>query len=120
MRPNKLVIIAPCYNEADVIEYSISNLVRVLDNLISKGYVSDQSYICYINDGSCDNTESIIEKQLQSNPKVSLINLTRNYGQQNAILAGIHNIDADVVVSIDSDIQDDLEVITKMIEKYHF
>lgn len=62
MNNKKLVIIAPCYNEEEIIEYSIAQLSKLLNLLISENLISDNSQICYINDGSTDNTRLIIEK----------------------------------------------------------
>lgn len=117
MRNNKLVIIAPCFNEEEVIEYSIEQLLLVLNIMIDDGLISYNSQICFVNDGSIDNTSKIIEKYLNNN-KIALIDLSKNYGQQSAILAGLNSIDADIYLTIDADLQDDLMGIIDMVKKY--
>lgn len=119
MNNKKLVIIAPCYNEEEIIEYSIAQLSKLLNLLISENLISDNSQICYINDGSTDNTRLIIEKHCAKNNHIALINFTRNFSQQYALLAGLNEICADMIISIDSDLQDDLSVIKEMILKYN-
>ena len=116
---NKLIIIAPCYNEEAIIEYSIQKLNSVIEELISKNLVSAESKICFVDDGSMDKTVDIIKKNCETNEKISLIELTKNYGQQNAILAGLNSVDADMVITIDADLQDDLLIINEMIKKYY-
>ncbi|UKI41033.1 MAG: glycosyltransferase [Candidatus Melainabacteria bacterium] len=74
MNNKKLVINAPCYNEEEIIEYSIAQLSKLLNLLISENLISDNSQICYINDGSTDNTRQIIEKYCAKNNHIALIN----------------------------------------------
>lgn len=118
MRNNKMVIIAPCFNEEEVIEYSIEQLLLVLNIMIDDGLISYDSKICFVNDGSSDNTEKIIEKYCKSN-KISLIDLSKNFGQQQAILAGLNSFESDIYLTIDADLQDDHMVIIDMVKKYH-
>jgi len=115
---NKLVIIAPCYNEEDIIEYSIQKLNLLLEDLIYENLVSIESKICFVNDGSKDKTADIIQKYCDENKKIVLLNLTKNYGQQNAILAGINTLEADIYVTIDADLQDNHLIIKDMVKKY--
>ncbi len=119
MRKNKLAIIAPCYNEEEVIAYSIEHLTALLKTLIEENLISNDSKICFVNDGSTDKTEEIIEKHCNGDNSVALIKLTRNYGQQAALLAGLNIVDADMVITIDADLQDDISVIKEMICKYN-
>lgn len=119
MKNNKLVIISPCYNEEDIIEYSIEQLSIFLDIMINDGLISNESKICFVNDGSSDRTQEIISKHCSKNKKIALINLTKNFGQQYALLAGLNTIDSDIYITIDSDLQDDLTVIIEMIKKYN-
>lgn len=117
MKNKKLAIIAPCYNEEDIIEYSIEELLLVLNLMIDNKLISNESQICFINDGSSDKTQKIIEKHCENN-KIGLINLSRNYGQQSAILAGLNSINADIYVTIDADLQDNPIMIIEMVKKY--
>lgn len=117
MKNNKLVIIAPCFNEEEVIEYSIEQLLLVLNIMIDDGLISYNSQICFVNDGSVDKTCEIIAKYLNNN-KIALIDLSKNFGQQSAIIAGLNSIDADIYLTIDADLQDDHMVIIDMVKKY--
>lgn len=119
MRKNKLAIIAPCYNEEEIINYSISELTMLLEIMINDGLVSSDSKICFINDGSDDKTSEIINQQCQTNKNIALIELSKNFGQQYAILAGLNSINADMYVTIDADLQDDYIKIIDMVKKYH-
>ncbi len=116
---NKLIILVPCYNEEEIIDYSIQKLDSFLDSLIKDNLVDKTSKICFVNDGSKDKTKDIIESYCQKNDKIMLINLAGNFGQQNAILAGLNNLEADMIVTIDADLQDDYLTIREMVEKYH-
>ncbi len=117
MQNNKLAIIAPCYNEEEIIEYSIGQLLLVLNIMIDDGLISSESKICFVNDGSVDKTEQIIEEHCK-NHKLALINLSKNCGQQSAILAGLNFVDADIYATIDVDLQDDPMLIIDMVKKY--
>ena len=117
MKNNKLVIIVPCYNEEEIIKYTIEQLLIVLNIMIDDELISHNSKICFVNDGSSDKTEKIIENYCKNN-KVALIDLSRNYGQQYAILAGVNSVDADIYVTIDADLQDDPMLIIDMVKKY--
>lgn len=119
MRRNKLVIIVPCYNEEEIINYTITELTMLLDIMISDELISCESKICFINDGSSDNTVNIINNHCEKNKKIALIDLSRNFGQQYAILAGLNTVKADMYVTIDADLQDDYMKIIDMIKKYH-
>lgn len=118
MKNNKLAIIAPCYNEEEIIQYSIEQLSSLLSLMIKDNLVSDESKIVYVNDGSKDNTAKFIEEQCKTNKYLALINLNKNYGQQYAILAGMDTIHADMFVTIDADIQDNPMMIVEMVKKY--
>ena len=119
MRKNKLVIIVPCYNEEDILEYTIEQLSILLDIMIYDSLISPESKICFVNDGSKDRTQEILINNCKKNSKIALINLTRNFGQQNALLAGLNTVSADMAVTIDADLQDNQNVITEMVKKYH-
>ncbi len=117
MKNNKLAIIVPCYNEEELIEYSIEQLVLLLEIMMDDNIISSDSKIYFVNDGSSDNTADIIGNLCKTNHKIALINLSKNFGQQNAILAGLYNIDADIYVTLDADLQDDYFCISDMVKK---
>lgn len=118
---NKLVIIVPCYNEEEVFKLTCESLTNVIKDLIQKGKVSNDSYILYVNDGSNDNTWNLIQDEYDINPYCCGLNLADNVGHQNALFAGLMFVkdNADVSISIDADLQDDILVIEEMIDKYN-
>ncbi len=113
-------LIVPCYNEEEIFPYSLNKLIDLLQLLIQKNQIDPKSFICFVNDGSRDNTWSLIEKASKDSPMVKGIKLSTNFGHQNALMAGMLSFkDAcDCMVTIDADLQDDIEVIETMIEKY--
>lgn len=110
---NTLSIIIPCYNEEEIIQKSH---VRV-ENAIRKCNVSSYE-IVYINDGSEDNSLSILENIAQQNKNVKIINFSRNFGHQPAVSAGIHFCKGDVAIIIDADMQDPPELFPELLKKY--
>lgn len=119
MKNNKLAIIVPCFNEEELIEYTITQLTMLMDIMIDDGLVSSDSKLCFVNDGSKDKTVDIISKYCKNNKNISLIDLGKNYGQQYAILAGLYTADADMYVTIDADLQDDHMLIIEMVKKFY-
>jgi len=117
---NVLYIVVPCYNEEEVLGETTRRLKNKVDDLIKKGSISKNSKVLYVNDGSSDKTWQIIEKISKNDNTFSGICLSRNKGHQNALVAGllIAKKYADLVISMDADLQDDIEAIDKMIEKY--
>jgi polyisoprenyl-phosphate glycosyltransferase len=116
---NKLAIVVPCYNEEEVLRETSKQLLSLLNHLTSKGKISEDSRVWLIDDGSFDNTWALIEEQSAKNPLIHGIKLSRNWGHQNALLAGLMTVDSDIIVSIDADLQDDISVIEKMVDDYH-
>ena len=117
----KIVIIIPCYNEEEVLPETGKKLSDTLLRLISKKIICEKSTLLFIDDGSSDSTWNLIEKFHAENPFVfSGIKLSGNRGHQNALLCGLLAVKdhVDAAVSIDADLQDDIDVIGKMIEKY--
>jgi len=117
-----LAIVIPCYNEADVFPETAKCLTNKFSQLVSEQIVSHNSILLFIDDGSTDNTWFLIEKYHNENPVViNGIKLSNNYGQQNALLCGLLFVKdfADVIISIDADLQDDINVIDKMLNLYH-
>jgi glycosyltransferase involved in cell wall biosynthesis len=114
----KLGIILPCYNEDQVLCESASALIELLNKLISLKKVSSDSRIFYIDDGSSDDTWDLIKSLSDKYSKVGGIKLSRNFGHQNAILAGLLTVEGDVIVSLDSDLQDDVNTIEFMVDEH--
>ena len=114
----KLAIVSPCFNEESIISDSTKQLISCLDSLKNSGKVTTDSFILFVNDGSTDKTWDIIESEHQKNNSVCGINLSSNVGHQKALLAGILSAteESDAVITIDSDLQDDLSSIDKMID----
>ena len=115
----KLILIVPCYNEEEVVGYTAEVLLEKINSLIEKNLVSSDSGICFVNDGSRDKTPEILDKLAETNSRVAVINLSRNFGHQYAILAGMKTVDADMIITLDADLQDSVDSIDEMISKYH-
>lgn len=113
-----LSIVVPCYNEEAVLTDTTGKLVAVLQDLRDAGAVSDRSYICYIDDGSSDQTWAMIERFSAQHACVCGIKLSRNRGHQNALLAGLLTVECDAVISLDADLQDDLGVVPDMVAAF--
>ena len=115
-----LTIVVPCYNEEEVLLETASQLSIVLRDLIRDLLISKESKILFVDDGSKDRTWELIENENEQNPFVRGLKLARNVGHQNALIAGLEtaNKQSDCVVSIDADLQDDIEVIRTFVEKY--
>ena len=116
----KLAIVSPCYNEEEVLEQSAARLTALFDELVGKEKISADSFVLFVNDGSKDRTWNIIKKLHKENPYVKGMNLARNVGHQSAIMAGMMTAKdwSDAVVTIDADLQDDLNAIEEMIDAY--
>lgn len=116
-----LYIVVPCYNEEEVLTETTKRLTEKLDTMCKAGIIADTSRIMYVNDGSKDRTWEMIEEFYESNKYVTGVNLSRNRGHQNALLAGLMTAKeyADAVISMDADLQDDIDVIDKFVEEYN-
>lgn len=114
----KLAIIVPCFNEEEVLEMTTSKLLEILGLLKEKGKISKQSAIYYVDDGSHDSTWSIIERLSVQYNEVHGFKLSRNKGHQNALIAGLENAYADIYITIDADLQDDVLTIEQMIDRH--
>ena len=116
----KLAIVSPCYNEEDVLQHSVERMTELLDRMVNENAISSDSMMVFVNDGSKDRTWQIISDMHQTNRYVRGINLTRNVGHQNAILAGMMTAKewADAVVTIDADLQDDIACIPQMVKHF--
>lgn len=119
---NKLCIVVPCYNEEEVIQQTNFTLLNLLGDLVAGSKVSADSVILYVDDGSKDNTWGVLSKIYEENPsQIKCLKLSKNYGHQNALYAGLMEArkHSDITISIDADLQDDLSVIENFIEKYN-
>lgn len=114
-----LYLVVPCYNEELVLEETTKRLTEKFNDLIKNKKISKNSKVMYVNDGSRDNTWSLIEKISKNNSLFTGITLSRNRGHQNALVAGLMTAKdyADIVISMDADLQDDINAIDEMIEK---
>lgn len=117
----KLAIIVPCYNEEEVFSKTVDVLVTVIDDLIQNKKISSNSFVLFVDDGSKDKTWALIKKEYQINQYVCGLKLARNRGHQNALLAGLEYAKnhADITISIDADLQDDVAVIEEMVDKFY-
>jgi len=114
-----LAIVVPCYNEEEVFPETARRLAALIDKLARAGRVDDTSRAWFIDDGSRDRTWPLIEEAAsQPASRACGLKLSRNRGHQIALLAGLMTARGDVLVSVDADLQDDLEVIPRMIEEY--
>ena len=116
----KLIIVSPCYNEEAILRYSADTLTSFLKRVITLGKIAPSSRILYVNDGSRDRTWSLIEELHKDNSFVDGLSLAKNVGSELAVMAGMMAARerADVVVTIDADLQDDVEAIEEMINHY--
>ena len=105
----------PCYNEQEVLHYTIETMQKLMSAWIKNKKISPSSKVCFVNDGSVDKTWDIISKAVSENEIFCGINLSRNFGHQGALLAGLYENDADVYVTIDVDLQDDPKCIEEML-----
>jgi polyisoprenyl-phosphate glycosyltransferase len=113
-----LGIVVPCFNEEAVLAETCGRLASVLARLQAAGKVSAASRICFVDDGSRDRTWPLIEGLVNAGQPAAGIRLSRNRGHQNALLAGLLAAPGDALVSIDADLQDDVEVIEAMVDRH--
>ncbi len=115
-----LYLVLPCYNEEEILPLTKKTLEEEMSNLINNEKISNLSKVMFVNDGSKDKTWSLIKKYHEENSLFAGISLSRNKGHQNALLAGlmVAKEKSDIVISMDADLQDDISVISKMIDAY--
>lgn len=118
---NCLYVVIPCYNEEEVLAVTTEKLTEKLNKMIKDKLISKDSKIMYVNDGSKDTTWELICEFNKENKFVTGVNLSRNRGHQNALLAGLMTAKeyADIVISMDADLQDDINVMDKMVKEYN-
>ncbi len=115
-----LYLVIPCYNEEEMLGITTEALNEKMKKLIKDKKISKNSKVLYVNDGSKDNTWELIQKIHEENDMFGGVKLSRNRGHQNALLAGLMVAKkyADITISMDADLQDDISVIDKMLEEY--
>lgn len=120
-RGKTLYIIIPCYNEEEALSITAGKLREKMSSLISRGLIDRNSRVMFVNDGSTDRTWEEICRLHDSDPLYCGVKLSRNRGHQNALLAGLMTARerADVTISMDADLQDDIDAVDEMLERYH-
>lgn len=116
-----LYLVIPCYNEEEVLHETTRQLTAKMRGMMERGLIAQESKILYVNDGSKDKTWEIICELHDQNPLVRGVKLSRNKGHQNALLAGLMTAkdEADMAISLDADLQDDVDVIDAFVAKYY-
>jgi polyisoprenyl-phosphate glycosyltransferase len=112
-RNSLISVVVPCYNEEEVLVHTHSRLTQVLDRLENAEYE-----LVYVNDGSSDRTDEILRSLNQTSPHTRAVLLSRNFGHQAAVTAGLTAAAGQCVVIIDADLQDPPEVIAEMVERW--
>lgn len=120
MKDTKLFVVLPCYNEEEVLGETSKRLLELYGKMISEGTVSPDSKIVFVDDGSRDRTWEIISGLCEQNDTYRGVKLAHNAGHQNALLGGLMTVkdECDCAVSIDADLQDDINVIPEMVKKF--
>ncbi len=115
-----LYIVVPCYNEEEIIQETTKQLKIKMENLLKESLISKDSRVLFVNDGSKDHTWTMIEEMHKSDKTFTGLSLTNNYGKQKAILAGLEKCAdlADIIITLDADLQDDINIIDEMIKEY--
>ena len=114
----RLTIVVPCYDEEQALPETALRLTVLLERLRKDGCIAVNSRIMFVDDGSRDRTWQLIEALSREDGRIGGIKLSRNRGHQNALLAGLFTADGDVLVSVDADLQDDIEIIEDMLKQH--
>lgn len=116
----KLGIVIPCHNEEETVPEVSKRLQLLLGEMMTQGEIDTESFICFVDDGSTDKTWLIIEEVQEKTNSIKGIKLSRNFGHQNALIAGLMQLkdDADALISMDADLQDDIQLIKSFVKKY--
>ena len=114
-------LVVPCYNEEEVLRDSASILKEKMNSLMNRELIDEKSKICFVDDGSKDSTWSIIEELCTNDRIFASVKLSRNRGHQNALLGGLMTVkgDCDAAISLDADLQDDVNAIDEMVKKFN-
>ena len=116
--PPVVSLVLPCYNEQEVLPETTSRLTKLLEQWQDDGLVAPGSAIYYVDDGSRDRTWQMITEYAAGSSRVCGLKLSRNRGHQNALLCGLMTVPGDVLISLDADLQDDLDAIPRMVKAY--
>lgn len=114
----RLALVVPCFNEEETLHETAERLLALLAALTRQGLVAPNSAVYFVDDGSRDRSWALIEELAQQHERVSGIKLSRNRGHQNALLAGLFTANGDVLVTLDADLQDDIDVIPDMLAEH--
>lgn len=116
-----LYVVIPCYKEQEVLPETAKRMKQKMESLVAQGKISNKSRVMLVNDGSTDKTWEIIQQLHKEDKLFSGVNLSRNRGHQNALLAGLMTAKkyADITISMDADLQDDINAIDAMVDKYN-
>ena len=117
---DRLYIVVPCYNEEEVLPETARRLRGKMSALMEAGKIAPDSHVLFVNDGSRDRTWALIRELHQADPLFSGLDLSRNRGHQNALLAGLMTVKdrCDMAISMDADLQDDIGAVDEMVDKY--
>ena len=120
MRPNCLYLVVPCYNEEELLEVTAAKLKEKMNRLMTEGKIASNSRVLFVNDGSKDRTWELIHKVYKEDELFGGLSFSRNFGHQSAILAGMLTVKdkADMVITIDADLQQDIEALDDFIACY--
>ncbi len=118
---NRLAIVVPCYNEEEMLPITSNELRAFLSKMVEKEKITDNSFILFVNDGSKDRTWELIQQENLMHDEIFGLKLSKNVGHQYALTAGLlfAKEQADMIVSIDADLQDDIHAIEEMIDRFH-
>lgn len=119
--PETLYLVIPCYNEEEVLPETSRRLLEKLAGMVAAGMVTEKSRILFVDDGSKDKTWELISRLHREHRQISGLKLSRNRGHQNALLAGLMTAKqyADMVISMDADLQDDVDAVDRFVEEYY-
>lgn len=113
-----LTLVVPCYNEEAVLAETAQRLVALITDLRERKYIDPSSHVIFVDDGSTDDTWSVVQRMCRQHDEIRGMKLSRNRGHQWALFAGLHRSPGDATISVDADLQDDLMAIEKMLEAY--
>jgi glycosyltransferase involved in cell wall biosynthesis len=117
----KLGVVIPCYNEEITLPETTKRLTREFEKMISQGMIDHESFICFVDDGSSDDTWAMVEQFKEEHTSIRGIKLSRNFGHQNALIAGLMQCkdEADALISMDADLQDDISLVETFVQQYN-
>ena len=119
MPPCQLTLVIPCYNEEAILPLTLRTLLAKLDALHAEGKITATSQLYCIDDGSRDKSWSLVQQHALQEPRIRGLKLSRNFGHQAALLAGLLHAEGDALISLDADLQDDTTAIDTMVDAYH-